>query len=110
MPFAQGIKNAINGLSRGSVRALPSGNPPDRQRPAQQRPFHRFESYMREVNKAHQQCAGNEALLRQVLNNLPAYESRGHGRGRRSPSRNTTAQVKRASIKAKHRAKHRASL
>lgn len=42
-----------------------------------------------------------------ALSNIGPYESRGKGKGLRSRSRNTAAQVKRASIKAKNRAKHR---
>lgn len=38
---------------------------------------------------------------------LGAYQSRGHGKGMRQRSRRTTAQVKRASIKARNVARHK---
>lgn len=42
-----------------------------------------------------------------ALAEIGPYESRGKGKALRSPSRNSTAQVKRASLKARNRAKHR---
>lgn len=42
-----------------------------------------------------------------ALSAIGPYESRGHGKGQRQASRNTAAQVKRASIKAKNRTRNR---
>ncbi|MFJ1253402.1 hypothetical protein [Cupriavidus sp. CuC1] len=45
-----------------------------------------------------------------AMSAIGPYESRGKGKGRRTASRNTTAQNKRAAIKARNRAKHRRQL
>jgi hypothetical protein len=44
---------------------------------------------------------------RLALDGIGPYESRGKGKGLRARSRNTAAQVQRASIKARNVAKHR---
>lgn len=43
----------------------------------------------------------------QALANIGTYESRGKGRGLRSPSRNKAAHVQRAAVKAKNRKANR---
>ena len=66
-------------------------------------PFARFNKIMAAVAAA----IGAGLTRASALERIGPYESHGKSNGRRQASRNTTAQVKRAAVKARNRAKHR---
>lgn len=72
-----------------------------------QKPFsHRFLALAAAVSALMSAGASHHDAI--FASGMGAYKSRGKGRGGRQASRNTNAQLQRASIKARNRAKHKA--
>ena len=71
-----------------------------------QKPFSRFLGMMSMMSAMISEGVTRSAAM--SLSGMGDYKSRGKGRGGRQSSNNTNAQLQRASIKARNRAKHKA--